>query len=333
MRRIPVCLTVDTEFSIGGAFADPGRNRPVGARRVTCPVDSKEEGLGFLLDIFRDLDIPATFFVEALNTHYFGDDEMGSIARRIASAGHDVQLHLHPMWRVFRDADWAERAQRQPPSDSLVGRSQDEITAIIEEGLAVFQRWGMAPPVALRVGNFQVDSTLYAAMAQTPLRLASSIGLGAYAPPEPELQRASGLLWRHGILEVPVLTYRSLAIASSAPRRVLGIGSTSTWEFKSLMLAAHAADIGPVLVVIHPFLLTKSAEPQMRRIRRNIIIQRRSRAFCEFLRENSDRFELTTFSRAAPSWLRQGDGKNVELSVGAVPAIARMVVNKLNDLV
>lgn len=332
MKRVAVCLTVDTEFSIGGAFGDPARLRPVGSRRVTCPVDGRENGLGFLLDLFRDFDVPATFFVEALNTHYFGDDEMGAITRRILAAGHDVQLHVHPMWRVFRDKDWPLRVKRSSPNDSLAGRTVDEVTAIIEEALDVFRRWGVPHPVALRAGNFQVDSTVYAAMSRTGLKVSSSIGLGGHMPVEHDLRRASGFLWRHEILEVPVLSYRSLAIASSASRRVLGMGTTSTWEFRSLMAAARTAGIDPIVIVIHPFLLTKNADPQMRRIRPNPIVQRRLRAFCRFLRDNSDDFEFTTFSRAAPRWLEAGNAENIELKVGAMPAVARLIVNKLNDL-
>ena len=48
--RTEVCITIDTEFSIGGAFADPVRRRPIGEENVTCPADGHENGLGFLLD-------------------------------------------------------------------------------------------------------------------------------------------------------------------------------------------------------------------------------------------------------------------------------------------
>src|SRR4051812_44146134 len=101
-----VCITVDAEFSIGGAFADPVHRRPVGSEHVLCVANGEENGLGFLLDTFRRYGTEATFFVEALNTAYSGDAPMGRIVERILEAGQDAQLHLHPCWLAFRDADW-----------------------------------------------------------------------------------------------------------------------------------------------------------------------------------------------------------------------------------
>jgi hypothetical protein len=96
-RPIEVCITIDTEFSIGGNFEDPAL-APVAEPIVLGSVGGREQGLGFLLDSLGEFGIRATFFVETLQTAYFGDEPMGGIARRIAAAGHDVQLHLHPCW-------------------------------------------------------------------------------------------------------------------------------------------------------------------------------------------------------------------------------------------
>src|SRR5438876_10417379 len=96
--RTQVCITVDVEFTIGGAFADPVGKRPVGVESVTCPVGNTGGGLDFILQTLEQHDLPGVFFVEALNTCYFGDAPMGSIARHIRDRGHDVELHLHPCW-------------------------------------------------------------------------------------------------------------------------------------------------------------------------------------------------------------------------------------------
>jgi hypothetical protein len=94
-RPIEVCITIDTEFSIGGNFEDPAL-APVTEPIVLGSVGGREQGLGFLLDSLGEFGIRATFFVETLQTAYFGDEPMGGIARRIAAAGHDVQLHSPP---------------------------------------------------------------------------------------------------------------------------------------------------------------------------------------------------------------------------------------------
>lgn len=91
--RTKVFMTIDTEFSIGGTFLSPHAVQPIGAQNVDCVVRGRAEGLGFLLDTFAAHGIQATFFVETLQTAYFGDGPMGEIARRIGAAGHDLQLH------------------------------------------------------------------------------------------------------------------------------------------------------------------------------------------------------------------------------------------------
>src|ERR1700737_1627327 len=108
--RTQVCITIDTEFSIGGAFADASC-QPVAEPMVWCDVGGHSEGLGFLLNCFRTHRIKATFFVEALHRTYFRHDPMRPIARKIHDAGHDVELHAHPCWSVFEYHDWRARVK------------------------------------------------------------------------------------------------------------------------------------------------------------------------------------------------------------------------------
>jgi len=138
-----VCITVDTEFSIGGNFEDP-ELAPIAEPIVLGTVSGNEHALGFLLDCLSEFRAQATFFVEALQTAYFGDEPMGGIARRIAQAGQDVQLHLHPCWLHY-----AARA----PSDSCAGRSDAELDHFFQFGLSAFLRWGAAIARGSSVGQ------------------------------------------------------------------------------------------------------------------------------------------------------------------------------------
>lgn len=95
MDRTEICITIDTEFSIGGAFANPRAARPIG----------EAHGLPFLLRTFREFGTRATFFGEALNACHFGDRPMGRIVDEIVAAGQDAQLHVHPRWLHFRHPD------------------------------------------------------------------------------------------------------------------------------------------------------------------------------------------------------------------------------------
>ncbi len=70
---IEVCITVDTEFSIGGNFRNP-ELAPIAEPIVLGAISGKENGLGFILESLAEFEIRATFFVETLQTAYFGDD-------------------------------------------------------------------------------------------------------------------------------------------------------------------------------------------------------------------------------------------------------------------
>ena len=106
-----VAITVDVEFNIGGAFAEPSSRRPVGIESVECRVDGEPAGLNYILDTLERHGLRGVFFVEVMNTCYFGDLPMGEIARAIHSRGHDVQLHLHPCWAAFAHPDWQQRVR------------------------------------------------------------------------------------------------------------------------------------------------------------------------------------------------------------------------------
>ena len=159
-----VCFTIDTEFSIGGAFAAPYDARPVGEAAVWCPVDGRSEGLGFLLDTFAAHGVQATFFVEALHRSYFSLqnlDPMRPAVEAIRAAGHDLQLHLHPCWTVFEQEDWPGVVGRQPRQDDFAGRPLASSIELIRRGQAQFADWGLPPPQVLRTGSLRWGSNLF----------------------------------------------------------------------------------------------------------------------------------------------------------------------------
>src|SRR6056297_788059 len=151
--RTRVAVTFDIEFDINGAFSSPGTRNPRGAVSVIGGAE-KPSGLPVILDILDRHGMRATFFVEALQTSWFGPEEMGSIAGLLQSRGHEIQLHLHPVWLLFDNPDWAAHVARKQPQtnidDSLINLSRDRATEIIERGKAIFTAWGLPGPTAIR---------------------------------------------------------------------------------------------------------------------------------------------------------------------------------------
>lgn len=333
-EQTEVCITVDTEFSIGGTFANPAVHRPVGALRVSGEVNGKEEGLGFLLSCLVEHEMSATFFVEALNSCYFGDAPMGAIARRILAAGQDVQLHLHPCWTIFRNPLWPVELPRGEGNDSWFERTPEEIHELISLGLQTFERWGVPRPIALRTGNLQASSTIYQIMSDLHIPLASNIGIGRHNyPRDPALHLTGGRHWLKGVLELPVLTYADLRFGSWSRRRLLTLAAVSTAEIEHLLWEARCQQISPIVILVHPFDLVKTRDVQHVHVRRNRVNQNRLRHLCRFLRQHENDFISVSFRQGYRRWLCDWGTSSPQLVAQFSAVLRRVVENTLNDLI
>jgi hypothetical protein len=326
-----VCITVDVEYSIAGAFAAPNRFRPLGNEGVECIVDGKEQGLGFILESLDRFGMTGTFFTEALQTTYFGDEPMYKIAKRIADAGHDLQLHLHPSWLHFRDDRW-----RQPgfvPNDCCAGRSDAELDEFINLGIETFARWGLPRPVALRTGSFSTDRAVFRAMARAGLTLASNISIGIFEPQEPELHLWGGRHLVEGVLEVPALSYRSpiLKRIGASPWRSLAITATSQAETEALLWQARRAGVQTVVVLTHPHEFVRRKSFRYDDMRVHHTNQARLLNLLNFVKNNGDDFSAVSFGESRQAWLAAGTLAEPSLQTTMIHALMRTAENVISD--
>jgi hypothetical protein len=327
-----VCITVDTEFSIGGAFENPLVYKPVGPQRVLCEVEGKEEGLGFLLHTFAEYGISATFFVEALNHCYFGDAPMQEVAQRILAASQDVQLHLHPCWTMFSIPQWQTDLNRAKGSDSWLGLSASEIYELIQLGLQAFARWQLPRPIAFRTGNLQATAAIYQAMAQLQIPLSSNVAPPIYCSPDPRFNLTGGRHWIHGVLELPVLSYTELQIGPWQRQHSFTVVAASVNEIDNLLWTARRQGISPVVILAHPFDFIKASDQQYARIRRNRINQERLRHLCRFLHQHPNDFVSVSFRQGKDHWLQAEGTGNPRIKVSPFSVVRRLAENGLNDL-
>lgn len=325
-KPIEICITVDTEFSIGGNFDDP-RLTPVSEPVVLGAVGGKEHGLGFLLDTLAEFGLPATFFAETLQTAYFGDEPMGSIARRIAEAGHDVQLHLHPCWLHYEAAGLDEDDE---PDNSCAGRTDAELDRLFRSGFATFSRWGLPQPIAVRPGNFQCDGNFHRAAERSGLRLSSSIALPIYRPADQDLALVGGKHRIGRLLELPVFCY-TYRLGGSERLRPFSVTACSAAEMLFVLRQALAQQLSPIIILTHPHEYIKRSDFRYTTLRRNRVNQGRLRALLEFLSRNRDDFVTLPISAIADD---DPDAIGLDRPSVAVPtgrAMARMVENGIND--
>jgi hypothetical protein len=321
-----VCITIDTEFSIGGNFANP-ELAPIAEPIVLGSAGGTEHGLGFLLDSFSRYGVQATFFVEALQTAYFGLEPMGGIARRIADAGHDIQLHLHPCWLHYESVTGSSV---NAPNDSCAGRSDNELDHFFQFGLSVFSRWGLPQPIAVRTGNFQVDKNLLRAAVRSGLRLSSSIAVPIECPADPSLVWVGGKHRIGQILELPVFCYR-YSFGGSERLRALCITACSTGEIISVLQQARNYALSPVVILTHPQEYVKKKNFRYATLRQNRVNQGRLKSVLEFLKRHPSDFTTVPISAIGEDGADTSGFGRPAAVVPFLCALGRMLENGIND--
>ena len=292
MTQTRVVLTVDTEPSVGGYFTAPDKHLPIIDELVAGEVNGRSQGLGFMLETLAEHELTATFFVEALHTRAMPASRMGTYVDQILTAGHDVQLHFHPVWRSWRNFEPGEQL-----SDSSAVMSRAELAELIGEGADQIERWTGARPSGARAGNYSAALPVLQASADAGLRFTSHICLAVQPPPEPELRLAGGVHDIGGVREMPVTCFKDRGLASRG-LRLLQVNAVSTAEMVQVLTAKHRAEAPVAIIVTHPFDFIKRRDKQFTGMRRDKLVQRRWRGLCEFLAANRDRFDVTTLERA-----------------------------------
>lgn len=316
--RTRVCVSIDTEFSIGGAFTSPDK-QPVAEPMVWCDVAGRSQGLGFLLEQFERHRIPATFFVETVHRHYFRErDPMGDIVRRIVAQGHEVQLHTHPCWAVFQHADWRERVEREPRQDDFLGRAEEDTVRLLRQGQQTFAEWGVPAPTVFRPGNMQHDDALFAALARCGIPYSSCVGLAVFDSNDLRYRLYSGAHRRHGVLEMPVLTFQDWQLGGRRHLKTLTIAGTSFSETQILLERAHEAQVPLVVLLTHPFEYVQRRDDAMRHARANTLHQQRLAHLCRYLDGNRDRF-LPTGMGEAGGFLQAALQADVQADLQSMP--------------
>ena len=97
-----VAVTIDVETDWGGRLSvGPGNCQGI------------EEGIPYLLHLLDELKIKATFFIDYFAVKKWGVDIFHIVNEKIASKGHDIQLHMHPHIMGGKSYLWQYEKQEQ----------------------------------------------------------------------------------------------------------------------------------------------------------------------------------------------------------------------------
>lgn len=292
MPKTNVFITVDTEHSIGGAFADPAL-KPVGNdRRIYGRIGGREYGIGLIMDIADRYGLKITFFVEVFNKYFFGEGETREVVETILRRGHDVQLHLHPNYLNFTLENPRELRYSDLTGDYPLERQID----MLGEAKQTLESHGAPRVTAFRAGCFGANADTLKALAKNDFLIDSSYN-GAFlgGPCRMPDWGINDLMERDGIYEFPVTNFREATGLRSARRMPLDINGVSFEEMHHVLEACRNDGPRQVTVILHSFSFVRAYDVQYRRMQARTHVVRRFEKLCRFLAENPAHFAVRTF--------------------------------------
>ena len=113
-------------------------------------------------------------------------------------------------------------------------------------------------------------------------------------------------------------------------RKAATITGTGTWELQGVMNAARANGIEDINILTHPFEFIIKNNGDYSDISPSRVNQRRLEVLCQRLADPSSGFRAATFSDRAPAWLEAGTHRAASIKSPLLPAVLRMVGNKVD---
>lgn len=305
--KTQVYITVDTENSMGGAWARP-EVRPVPSdRRVFCRINGTDHGIGWQCDELARRGMRASFFCEVLSSFVLGEDDTRAYVDYLLQRGQDVQLHTHPTFWFYsrylaakaegREFDHSER------SDKLARLPEPTQRFLLEQACAVFKRFTGRSPAAYRAGGYQANTRSLAILRELGIVLDTSFnpayqGQGSFDGENltPNVPQQVAGLW-----EIPVTVAIENLPDPRKPTRFMPfeISAISVPEMRGILDHAHQAGMEHVVVMFHSFSGVKPKDDQHTAMRPDSIVRSRFTQFLDHLARNSARFEVSTFGDLA----------------------------------
>jgi hypothetical protein len=273
------------------------------------------------MDILEAHGFTGTFFVEIFCSYLLGFEPIAKVFRAIKSRGHDIQMHLHPVYRFYRDYLESGRRREQ---DLMFRFSGDEQKLLIIEGINLFRQFAGVPPKAYRAGCYGASELTLRALREGGVLVDSSYNLSY-------LGRTCGFQNRplnapielEGVREFPVTNFRS-----GSGYKPLEISAVSVSEIMVTLRSLIQRGCGHAVLVFHSFSFLKHRGVRFEHCRPDWIVMRRFRRLCQELSRLKDEIEVgvlgdVDISRISPQ-------PQVVPSVGWVRPVVRRAIQGLD---
>ena len=290
---VNVFITIDTEHSIGGAFANP-QLKPVGnARRIFGRIGNSEFGIPLIMDIGDRYGICFTFFVETLSKYFFGEEETREVCQYILKRDHDIQLHLHPEYLIFSSS----LHNSGKPKCDMSSYSLSQQIELIKDGCRTLNDNGVTNLTAFRAGCFGADLNTLIALKKNDILIDSSYSKFYTKKAEKLFKKyvINDACNTNGIWEFPNTNFSELQFLGLHRNRPLDINGSSFAEMKSVLNYAKKHGPRNITIILHSFSFIKAYDAQYNKMKPRFRVIRRFEKLCRFLSENSQTFKVVTF--------------------------------------
>jgi hypothetical protein len=283
-----VYFTVDTETSMGGAWANPAYAPLPLDRTVFGTLGSRSYGIPLIMDILEEHDFRGTFFTEVFCTYNVGYEPVAKALQSIQARGHDAQLHLHPEQRFYRE--YVQGGKRREEGLMFTFPAAEQVE-LIREGVAIFRELSGKTPRVYRAGCYGASEGTLTALRANGIEIDSSYNL-AY------LDNTCGFrerplnapVTREGLLEFPVTSFRVRGVPGFKP---LEISAVSVGEIIHTIREMQKAGCRDVVLVLHSFSLLKNGAVRYEHCRPDDVVIRRFRRLCSAFSKLRDEIEVS----------------------------------------
>ena len=235
--RTLLLLGVDTEASMVGL-------RPLAPEAMVYGrVGGGVWGIERIMDACEAHGVRATFFVDALEALHYGDDEVRRWCATALERGHDVQLHVHPIWL-------GGAFVHKPLTRYGYDRQREALARAAER----LERLSGSAPRVHRSGGLWANADTLRAVGSAGMAVDASVAPGyhAYAlgggVAVPTVPRRLG-----GVAEVPVTSFAQVRLGPWALPRNFDINADSPAELRFVVDRAAAAGAAAISLLMHSF--------------------------------------------------------------------------------
>jgi hypothetical protein len=277
---------------MGGAWRNAGPPLPL-STTVYCKHGSRSYGVSMIMDILEEHGFAGTFFIEVFCSYLLGAGQLTELFDCIQKRGHDAQLHLHPVYRFYRDyLNGGPRREK----DLMFQFAAGEQAALIQEGVELFRTFSGKAPRAYRAGCYGASEVTLGALRENGIEIDSSYNL-SYLDQSCGFQRrplnAPQIL--EGVHEFPVTNFSGGRLEAYKP---LEISAVSAAEIIASLRQLRESGCTDAVLVFHSFSFLKGRGVRFEHSRPDRIVIHRFRRLCQELSRMRSEIEVCVLGDA-----------------------------------